>query len=81
MPTLSEASRQRRQRQADEAKLVWAEIRRQELRIRERTERLKALRIAKEALEQSVNRVEPLTRIGLDQPLPGGKKSRTAQAA
>jgi len=55
---------EKRRRQAEEAKIVWAEVRRQEIGGRERIERLRTLRLAKEAERKSDN--QPLTRIGLD---------------
>jgi hypothetical protein len=43
---------EKRQRHAEEAKLVWAEVRKEQLHVRQKTERLRALRLAKEALQE-----------------------------
>jgi hypothetical protein len=51
---------EKKQRRAEEAKVVWAEIRKRELDVRERTARLRALRLAKQAPKDR----KPLTQIG-----------------
>ena len=61
----SEENQSGRKRQSEEAQIVWAEIRRLEQSIRKRTERLRTLRVAKEALE-AVTRPRQLTTIGRD---------------